>query len=262
MTLDRTLSFNEHVKRLRKKLSSRNNLLSVLANTKWGADPATLRQTAFAICYSTAEYSAAVWARSSHAHKVDVELNKACRTITGNLKATPVQSLYVLSGIAPPTIRRDAIAKVERGKQLRDPRHPLHIHQPVQQRLKSRKSFITTNTLGRITPQAYRRKKWTENYNENNESLPEPNERLPPGTDLPRRDWVALNRARSKVAKTGDNLVRWGLSNDAHCICGEPNQTLMHLLHNCPAGPKCSEDDLRDANEIARRWIERWRDTL
>ena len=104
--------------------------------------------------------------------------------------------------------------------------------------------------------------KWTEDYDENNDSLPEPNEKLPPGTDLPRRDWVALNRARSKVAKTGENLVRWGFSDDAHCICGEPNQTLMHLLHNCPAGPECSEEDLRDANEIARRWIERWRETL
>ena len=63
VTLDRTLSFKEHVAKLRKKISSRNNLLGTLANSSWGADPDTLRSTAMALCYSTAEYCAAVWGR-------------------------------------------------------------------------------------------------------------------------------------------------------------------------------------------------------
>ncbi|KAI8515700.1 hypothetical protein Bbelb_065130 [Branchiostoma belcheri] len=129
VTLDRTLSFKEHVNKLRKKVSSRNNLLSNLANSSWGADPNTLKQTALALCYSTAAYCAAVWERSPHAHKVDVELNRACRTITGNLKATPLSALYILAGICPPGIRRDVQARTEREKQQNDPRHPLHGHQ-------------------------------------------------------------------------------------------------------------------------------------
>ena len=262
VTLDRTLSFKEHVQKLRKKLSSRNNLLSTLASTKWGADPSTLRQTALAVCYSTAEYCAAVWERSAHAGKVDAELNKACRTITGTLKATPRQALYILAGISPPEIRRDTITRIEREKQQNDPRHPLYGHHEAQRRLKSRKSFATTNGLGQITPKAYRLAKWTGRSDLHNNALPEPRERLPAGTNLPRRDWVALNRARSKVARTGANLVRWGFAEGVQCDCGEPTQTMEHLLNCCPAGPTCSDNDLREANDVARRWLERWRDKL
>ena len=46
VTLDRSLTFSVHVSKLRKKLSSRNNLVSKLAK----AD--TLRLTSLALCYS------------------------------------------------------------------------------------------------------------------------------------------------------------------------------------------------------------------
>ena len=78
VTLDGTLSFKEHVNKLKKKVATRNNLLSKLASTKWGADAKTLKQTALALSYSTAKYCAPVWERSSHAKKVNIELNKAC----------------------------------------------------------------------------------------------------------------------------------------------------------------------------------------
>ena len=116
VTLDRTLSFKKHVEQLKKKLSSRNSLLGKLANSVWGADPATLKQSAIALCYSTAEYCAPVWSRSCHARKIDPELNKACRIITGNLKPTPLPDLYRLASISPPSIRREAITKAEREK--------------------------------------------------------------------------------------------------------------------------------------------------
>ena len=38
VTLDRTLSFSGHVQKLRQKISSRNNLLSKLSNSTWGAE--------------------------------------------------------------------------------------------------------------------------------------------------------------------------------------------------------------------------------
>ena len=262
VTLDRTLSFSEHVSKLRKKLSFRNNLVSNLASTKWGADAETLRTTSLALCYSTAEYCSAVWERSAHAHKVNTELNKCCRTITGTLKATPLHALYALSGIAPPNIRRETIAKIEQKKRVTDARHPLHGHRAVNQRLASRRSFDCVNQLGAITPAAYRRRKWLESYDYHNEAVPDPSEDLPPGTHLPRRLWVALNRARSKVAKTGDNMVRWGLADNARCDCGETVQTLDHLLRYCPAGPRCTDEDLRAANASAHRWLERWSDKL
>ncbi|GFR98049.1 RNA-directed DNA polymerase from mobile element jockey-like protein [Elysia marginata] len=74
VTLDRTLSFSQHAMNVKAKVAARNSLLRKLANSNWGADPKTLRTTALALSYSTAEYSSAVWARSCHAKKVEAEL--------------------------------------------------------------------------------------------------------------------------------------------------------------------------------------------
>ena len=45
VTMDRTLSFKEHTRKLKAKIQSRNALLSKLANSKWGTSPYTLRCT-------------------------------------------------------------------------------------------------------------------------------------------------------------------------------------------------------------------------
>ena len=116
VTLDRTLSFRVHVRNLKEKLSSRNNLISKLANSSWGADPKTIKTSVLALCYSTAEYCAPAWTRSCHAAKVDVELNQACRNITGNLKPTPLSSLYCLASIAPPPHQKRSSINVGTGQ--------------------------------------------------------------------------------------------------------------------------------------------------
>ena len=64
------------------------------------------------VSYSAAEYAFPVWARSQHASKLDPALNDACRSITGCLRPTNVEELYMLAGIAPPDIRRDVCARV------------------------------------------------------------------------------------------------------------------------------------------------------
>ena len=84
----------------------------------WGTNARTIRTTALALCYSIAEYVAPVWERSAYAHLLNSELNQACRAITGYLKPTNVENLYLLAGIAPPEIRRSACARVERTKQV------------------------------------------------------------------------------------------------------------------------------------------------
>ena len=80
------------------KVKTRNNLLHKLANSSWDANTFTLRATTLALCYSVAEYACPVWERSSHAKKVDASLNDSCRCITGCLRPTNVDSLYVLAG--------------------------------------------------------------------------------------------------------------------------------------------------------------------
>ena len=70
-----------------------------------------------------------------------------CRVVTGNLRPTPLSSLYRVAGIAPPDIRRDTSARTEKFKQEIDERHPLYGHVPETPRLKSRKSFMTRESL-------------------------------------------------------------------------------------------------------------------
>ena len=56
VALDKTLSYKEHIRKLKCKTSDRNNILRKLSNTKWGSKPATNKITALALCYSTTEY--------------------------------------------------------------------------------------------------------------------------------------------------------------------------------------------------------------
>ena len=81
------------------KVATHNNLPRKLYNSKWGANASTIR-TALALCYSVPEYAAPVCARLSHAQKLNLDLNSACRAVTGCLKPTNVEDLYFRAGIA------------------------------------------------------------------------------------------------------------------------------------------------------------------
>ncbi|KAJ8409277.1 hypothetical protein AAFF_G00234750 [Aldrovandia affinis] len=70
------------------------------------------------------KYACLVWERSTHAKKLDPALNESCRCITGCLKPTNTNNLYILAGIAPPDIRRAVASRTERRRQTTDERHP------------------------------------------------------------------------------------------------------------------------------------------
>ena len=110
VTLDRTLSFKQHALNTKAKVNTRNNLLRKLTNSRWGAHLATVRTTALALYFSTAEYAFSSWGCSRHTGHVDIALNDTCRIITGCLKATPIPCLYALAGITPPHTRRKVAA--------------------------------------------------------------------------------------------------------------------------------------------------------
>lgn len=160
VTLDRSLTYKSHCEKVRKKISTRNSLLRKLTGTSWGANANTLRTTAMALCFSTAEYCCPVWERSTHSKEVDVALYETLRMITGCISSTPTQDLSTLSGIAPPHIRRSTLAQKERLKQTTDSRHNLYPHEPVSARLPSRKSFVRTVTPLNDTLKTVRRNKW------------------------------------------------------------------------------------------------------
>jgi len=108
VTLDRTLSFKSHLTKTAAKLKNRNNLLTKLAGSSWGADADTLRTSALALCYSAGEYCAPVWCRSARTGLVDAQLNSTMRLISGTLRQTQLPWLPVLANIEPPALRRKA----------------------------------------------------------------------------------------------------------------------------------------------------------
>jgi len=138
VTLDRTLSYREHLTKPAVKLKNQNNLLMKLAGSTWGASANTLRSSlwrfavqqqstapqssrfhlgcqrqhpaviALALCYSAAEYCTPVWSRSAHTSQVDVKLNCTMHLISGTLLSTLLPWLPVLSNIELPALQRKA----------------------------------------------------------------------------------------------------------------------------------------------------------
>ena len=72
---------------------ARNITFQKLANTNWGTNARTIRTTALALCFSSAEYASLGWSRSSHASKIDAVLKAARRAISGCLRPTRVDDL-------------------------------------------------------------------------------------------------------------------------------------------------------------------------
>jgi len=91
LSADCTLSFKPHLTKTAAKLKNRNNLLTKLAGSSWGADADTLRSSTLALCYSVGEYFAPVWCRSAHTGLVDAQLNSMMRLISPPNRA-PVAS--------------------------------------------------------------------------------------------------------------------------------------------------------------------------
>ena len=79
----------------KQKVNARNNIIHKLANSKWGSRIPTLRSSGLALCYSAAEYACAIWARSTHANKLNSTLHDCCYIITGCLKPTNIDSLHL-----------------------------------------------------------------------------------------------------------------------------------------------------------------------
>ena len=118
--LDRTLCYKTHIEKTKMKVNARNNIILKLANSNWGCKASTLRPSCLALCYSAAEYACPVWARSTHAHKLNPALHDCCRIISGCLKPTNLDSVHLLAGIAPPHIRRTVTCRMERTRQMPD----------------------------------------------------------------------------------------------------------------------------------------------
>ena len=126
----------------------------------------------------------------------------SCRCITGCLRPTNVDSLYVLAGIAPPGVCRSVASRTERRRQADDTRHPCHNHQPAPSRLKPRKSFLHAVQPLSQPPQTTRLTLWEEQRiaKQHLAKLPIPtSEQLAPGHKSEWKLWKSLNRLRTGI---------------------------------------------------------------
>jgi len=145
VTLDRSLTYRQHLESLRKKLTSRVAHLRQLAGSGWGAGATALRTATLSLVHSTAEYCAPVWCRSAHTRLINPAINDALRIVTGCLRPTPVDKLPILAGIQSAELRRSG-ATLSLGRRAMELGHLLHsaLTRPssaVARRLKSRHPF-------------------------------------------------------------------------------------------------------------------------
>ena len=260
----------QHALNTKAKVNTRNNLLRKLTNSRWGDHPATVRTTALALCFSTAEYACIVcssWGRSRHTGLVDIALNDTCRIITGCLKATPIPCLYALAGIAPPHIRRKVAANADRCLQEDDPRHPLHGQRPAKHRLTSRNSFLDSTEALNTPKQDARTILWVEEWNALGERSTEwrdrgiiPNEHLASGTDEPWSTWRSLNRLRVQKGRFRAMMKMWKLSHTDVCDCGE-RRTMSNLM-TCGDAPNCTWTDLAFPTLAGVNCAKHWEESI
>ena len=255
VTLDRTLSYKQHLSKTTAKLKSHNNLISKLAGTTWGANASTLRTSALALCYSVAEYCCPVWSRSSYTRSVDAALHSSMRVITGCVRPTQIPWLPVLANIAPPGLRRKAATDNMLANIEAHPNWPAHadiLYHPPQ-RLPSRRPIWSDTTPVDLNAQ------WEEDWLSasvvNHGLVPDPTIRQP-GFDLPRRPWLMLNRFRTGQGPCRAGLHRWGLATSELCECGQP-QTMSHIVDSCPITRlNGGIQTLHEADQCAISWLE------
>ena len=158
-----------------------------------------ISSTSYYMCFSSAEYASPVWSRSSHASKMDPVLNAARIAISGCLRPTRVDYLYLLCGIAPPPphIRRAISSQLEKHEQENDPLHPLYEQDPARKRLQSRYSFLHSVRPDDGRVRIRRLTLWSSHLQTSPHNLSfSPNESLPPGSSEAWPTWLSLNRLR------------------------------------------------------------------
>ena len=217
------------------KLCIRVALLRRLARFGWGAGAKTLRISALSMVYSTAEYCALVWCRSTHTRLIDSILNDALRIATGCLRPTLTKNLPVLAGIQPAKLRRLGATLSLANRAIHDPHHVLQQDAHLG-RLRLRRPFVPAlwKLLGSLSKLDIRVKQWTKHkwnagYLESTSRV----RALIPRVSLPRTSWVRFNRLRTGVGCFHSSMYKWGLAPASNCECGATEQTADHIISSC-----------------------------
>ena len=92
--LDRSLTFNAHIKKLTTSLASSIRIIRAIAHTSWGWCRTTLKMAFHALVHSKLNYAAPAWQAwlsQTNLTNLDHLQNRSLRLITGQLVSTPLE---------------------------------------------------------------------------------------------------------------------------------------------------------------------------
>lgn len=213
ITLDRSLTYNEHLTKTALKMRTRINIIQKLAGSTWGANPEVLRESTLGLFVSVGDYGCPIWMNSYHTGKIDTQVNAALRVITGTVKSTPISWLNVLSNITPSILRRNKIAKnlLYRCEFFQNSLLYEVLQDKVQQRFKSRKPiWQSLDSIRNYDAMTEWRVAWDCEQLLNSEYIIDPTVKVN-GFSLTRKNWVTLNRIRVNHGRCSSCLFKWGI---------------------------------------------------
>lgn len=258
ITLDRTLSFRNHLTKCAQKVQTRNNIIRKLAGTSWGADADVMRTSSLALVYSAAEYGAPVWLNSHHTKILDTKLNCTLRMVTGTIRSTPTSWLPALSGIAPAHLRRRRASETLNNALQSQADLPIHKYEAeLGRRLKSRNPPFCPSLVD--GSEFNLNEAWNTEWAQtpvNKELFVFSPATKPAGFSLPRKVWCRLNRVRTGHGRCAHLKHKWGWIDSPACECGAPNQTIDHIFRECSIYKYMSDfNDLLILNNDMVDWL-------
>ena len=252
LTLDRGMTFRQHVQEVNARARSRLNAMKALASTTFGHSKESLTALYKQFVRPVMEYASSSWTpdlAQSHMEVLQRTQNAALRIATGCTRSTPTAHLHAETMVLPLRDHMDL-----RGTQLftaaASPEHPLHdrLHNPIgtQRQIHTTPSAHYTALRTMIPPPPPQRSESSWLHESfvtrylaaapSNSVLGEAPPSLMPGElGLPRQDRVHLARLRcghhpallsyeNRLRPDVDPTCRW---------CGTTGETVSHLLGDC-----------------------------
>ena len=145
--LDRSLSFNVHMKELTTSLASSVRIIRATAHTSWSWRRSTLKMAFYALVRRKLDYAAPAWQSwlsETNLTNLDRLQNCSLRLITGQLVSTPLEALRLEADVQSySTYSKRLILKANEKARRSTDDHPKRIALDVNipQRLQSRSSF-------------------------------------------------------------------------------------------------------------------------
>ena len=160
----------------------------------------------------------------------------------GCLKPTNVEDLYLLAGIAPPDIRRDVCARMEKTKQETNEAQSLYGQHPAERRLKSRNCFLCSMKPAEFSPKIIRCNKWLRSLQTTPHNVTvNLGENLARGYNSTWTKWSCLNRLRTGFSCSREQRQTWGyFEGDATCECGLATENTAHMMQHTLLELPCS----------------------